>query len=54
MVMKMEDDKIIDLYFRRDQAAIAESQNKYEPYCTAVAKKILRSNEDAEKCVNDT
>lgn len=50
----MEDDKIIDLYFRRDQSAIAESQNKYESYCTAVAKNILCSKEDAEECVNDT
>ena len=50
----MEDNKIIELYFHRDQTAIAESQNKYGAYCTAIAYNVLCSGEDAEECVNDT
>lgn len=50
----MEDEKIIDLYFSRDPTAIRETQHKYGSYCTAVAKNILISKEDAEECVNDT
>ena len=50
----MEDNKIIDLYFARDEAAIRETSYKYGGYCTAVAKNILLSREDAEECVNDT
>lgn len=50
----MEDSKIIALYFQRSQAAIAETKNKYGPYCTAIAYNILASFEDAEECVADT
>lgn len=50
----MEDSAIIDLYWRRDEAAIARSAEKYGPYCYSVAEGILRSHEDSEECVNDT
>ena len=49
----MEDEKIIELFWRRNQAAILEVQKKYGRYCYKVAKNILRSREDAEECVND-
>lgn len=50
----MEDTKIIDLYWRRDERAIAETDSKYGIYCHAVSMNILGVREDAEECVNDT
>ena len=50
----MEDSLIIDLYWQRDQAAIAETQSKYGHYCHAIANNILHNHEDAEETVNDT
>lgn len=50
----MEDTKIVQLYWNRDQNAITETAVKYGNYCTSIAKNILGNNEDAEECVNDT
>lgn len=50
----MEDSQIIELYFARDESAIQASQEKYEPYCLAVARNILPDQSEAEECVNDT
>lgn len=50
----MDDAKIIDLYFRRSESAVAETDAKYGPYCYAIAYNILTNNEDAEESVNDT
>lgn len=50
----MEDAKIVQLYFERDEQAIPETANKYGNYCTAIAKNILGNREDAEECVNHT
>ena len=49
----MDDAKIIALYEARDEAAIAETQKKYDGYCHYIAERILSSREDAEECVND-
>ena len=50
----MEDDKIVTLYWKRDENAIFETEQKYGKYCYTVAYNILRSQEDSEECVNDT
>ena len=50
----MEDDAIVKLYWERSEAALAETERKYAKYCHSVAYGILRSNEDAQECVNDT
>lgn len=50
----MEDSKIIELYFDRSESAVKESQDKYGKYCGVIAGNILKSEEDAEECVNDT
>lgn len=50
----MEDAKIVQLYWDRNQAAIEESDRKYGRYCFAVANRILGSREDSSECVNDT
>lgn len=50
----MDDLKIIELYFSRDEQALRETADKYGAYCMAVSMSILRSQPDAEECVNDT
>ena len=50
----MEDEKIIDLYFARNEKAITETANKYGSYCHSIAMNILQSIQDSEECVNDT
>lgn len=49
----MEDREIITLYFRRDERAIRETQDKYGRALGGIARNILGSPEDAEECVND-
>ena len=48
-----DDQKIIELYCRRSENAIAETAGKYGRYCTAIAYGILGSREDAQECVSD-
>lgn len=50
----MEDQQIIELYFRRSEQAIAETSGKYGRYCHTIANNVLGNPEDAEECVNDT
>ena len=49
----MEDEKILDLYFARDEQAIAETQRRYGGLCAYISGNILRNESDAEECVND-
>ena len=49
----MQDDKIVELYFARDEQAIAATSAKYNNYCMNIAMNILHNNEDSEECVND-
>ena len=50
----MEDQKIIALYFARDERAIAETAKSYGKDCMQVSMNILHSHPDAEECVSDT
>ena len=50
----MDDEKIIELYFDRDERAIAETESKYGAYCYRIAYNILLCVEDSEEVVNDT
>ena len=50
----MEDAKIVELYWLRDQQAIAQTQAKYGAYLTKVAMNILCDREDSDESVNDT
>jgi len=49
----MTDEKIIELYWDRSEAAIAETDRAYGRYFHSVAYGILWDNEDAEETVND-
>lgn len=50
----MEDSKILELYWSRDQRAIAETRASYESPLLTLANRILSSREDAEETVSDT
>lgn len=50
----MEDLQIVQLYWDRDQQAIACSKEKYGIYCFTVANHILDNFQDSEECVSDT
>jgi len=50
----VDDLAIIELYHRREETAIAESDRKYGGMCRSIARGILTIREDAEECVNDT
>ena len=50
----MKDEQIVALYQQRNEAAIKETEKKYEAYLTKVAYNILADLEDSRECVNDT
>lgn len=50
----MTDEKIIKLYFDRDERAISVTKNKYGKYLYTIAYNILQTKEDSEESVNDT
>lgn len=50
----MEDAEIVDLYWSRNEDAIAETKTKYGAYLTKVAYNILADLEDSQECVSDT
>lgn len=50
----MEDEKIIDLYWDRDENAISATDQKYGKYLTAIARNILSDERDSQECVSDT
>lgn len=51
---QVEDFKIVDLYWERSERAISETRTKYERMLSGISYSLLRSDEDAEECVNDT
>lgn len=50
----MTDEKILELYFKRNEIAIEETSKKYGAYCYQIANNILNCKEDSEECINDT
>jgi len=50
----MTDEKIIQLYWDRDERAIRETDQKYGSYLLTIAHNILRDYRDCEECLNDT
>lgn len=49
----MEEQKIVDLFFARDERAITETKNKFGFLCMELAGRLLHDRQDAEECVND-
>nr|MBQ8244424.1 RNA polymerase sigma factor [Oscillospiraceae bacterium] len=50
----MEDEQIVTLYWNREEAAIRETEAKYDRYLTKIAYNILADLEDSRESVNDT
>ena len=49
----MTDQQLIDLYFARDEGAVAETERKYGAYCRAIARRLLADSRDVEECLSD-
>lgn len=49
----MTDEQIMDLFWIRDQQAIDETDRRFGALCRGLARRMLRSSEDAEECVSD-
>lgn len=50
----MEDEQIVALYWDRNEAAIQETEAKYQRYLTKIAYNILNNVDDSQESVNDT
>lgn len=50
----MQDEGIIELYFQRDERALLETTDKYGNYCKSIAQNIVKDEETAKECFNDT
>ena len=51
---RLEDSKIISLFFERSEQAVEELNRKYGAAVKKTAANILRDRLDVEECVNDT
>ncbi len=50
----MEDPKIVELFFARDEAGITAARDTYGGYCAQVARRLLDTEEDVEEVLSDT
>ncbi len=50
----MQDYEIVDLYWKREEGAIAETEKKYAKYLSKIAYNILSDYEDSKETVNET
>ena len=50
----MDDEKIVALYWDRNETAIEETDFKYKKYLYTIAYNIVYDNLDCEECLNDT
>lgn len=50
----LSDEKIIELYWDRDEQAIRETDLKYGRYLLTIAYNLLNDRQDSEECQNDT
>lgn len=50
----MDDSRLIEKLFARDESALEDFSRLYGSYCRSVAYNILENDADAEECLNDT
>ena len=50
----MDDNEIVELYWKRSEKAITETSKKYSNYCHYISYNILHNDEDVKECLNDT
>ena len=49
----MEDERIVELLWQRDESGLREAKEQYGPFCRSLADNLLGSPEDAEECWSD-
>ena len=49
----MDNDRMVELFFARDEKAIREARQAYGGQMTAIALRVLGDSRDAEECVSD-
>ena len=49
----MQDREIVELFIKREEAALEKTAEKYKNYCLSIAERILGNREDAEEIWND-
>ena len=47
----MEDEKIVQLIWDRNENGINELSEKYDRYCFCISERIVHDEEDAKECV---
>lgn len=50
----LTDREIVELYFKRDERAIRETERKYGKYILSVSKNFICDADDMKECENDT
>ncbi len=50
----LDDEKIVALYWERDETAIEETDFKYKNYLFTIAYNVVHDRHDSEECLNDT
>lgn len=50
----LSDEAIVELYFARNEDAIAQTARKYGPYLHTVAQNIVHDPADSDSCLSDT
>lgn len=50
----MEDREIINLFFKREERAVDETDKKYGKNCQCISYDIVGNPEDRDECVNDS
>ncbi len=50
----MNDTEIVELFWQRDETAIAETDKRYRGYLMKIALNVLNDSEDGQEAVNDT
>ncbi|MDO5291639.1 MAG: RNA polymerase sigma factor [bacterium] len=50
----MEDEKIVELFFQRNERAIEETSKKYESRLKYIAQQVIGTYPEVEECINDT
>lgn len=50
----LNDTEIVELFWQRDETAIAETDKRYRGYLMKIALNVLNDSEDGQEAVNDT
>ncbi|MBQ3078278.1 MAG: RNA polymerase sigma factor [Clostridia bacterium] len=49
----MTDEALVELFWQRDEQALALTEQRHGASCRALARSILHSEDDADECLND-